>query len=98
MPADCLSRHELEIKRRPAAPLAGFEQDSLTLDLDNCRVRRRGRDGPSSSIVIGAGFLRRAVIRPDDLGCGRLVDEGQPRPFPAAFVKRLGGAFSAKYW
>ena len=80
---------KLEIKRRPAAPLAGFEQDSLTLDLDNCRVRvavamdqQLDRDR--------CRLFEKSVIRPDDPGSGRLVYERQPRPFPAAFVKRLG--------
>ena len=40
--------------------------------------------------MIGTGFLSRLSSGPTMLARGRLVLEGQPRPFPAAFVERLG--------
>ena len=89
-----LSRHErrgreLEVELRPAAPLAGLQDDSPALDFDDGRVcvavamdqeldRNRGR------------LHEETVIRADDAGLGRLVLEGQLRPFSAGFVERLG--------
>ena len=95
MPLALWRRHERRDRERefelgPAAPLAGLQEDSLPLDFDH-----RGVGVP---VAVDEELdrdrrrlLEEAVIRPDDAGPGRLVLEGQPGPFPAPFVERLGG-------